>query len=66
MKTVIYKGIKFDVSNWVNFIATDKDGQIIGYENKPIADCDQWIVNSGMWEVITTFTTDWENSLEEI
>lgn len=66
MKTVIYKGIKFDVSNWVNFIATDKDGQIIGYENKPISDCDQWIVNSGMWEVITTFTTGWENSLEEI
>lgn len=66
MKTVNYRGMTVEVEDYVNFIAMDKDGQIIGYENKPIADCDQWIVNSGMWEVITTFTTDWENSLEEI
>lgn len=66
MKTVNYRGMTVEVEDYVNFIAMDKDGQIIGYENKPIADCDQWIVNSGMWEVITTFTTDWENSLEKV
>ena len=66
MKTVNYRGMTVEVEDYVNFIAMDKDGQIIGYENKPIADCDQWIVNIGMWEVITTFTTDWEYSLEKV
>lgn len=49
MKTVIYRGSRYEVENWVNFIATDKDSQVIGYENKPVLHEDQFLPVGGRW-----------------
>lgn len=36
MFTVYYFGSKFDVPEFVNYIATNKDGGIFGYEREPV------------------------------
>lgn len=64
MKTVKYRGVECIVSDWVNFIATDKDAQVIGYENKPILHEDQFLPAGGRWEFVDI--TEWENSLEKV
>lgn len=52
MKTVKYQGKEFEVSDWVNFIATDKDGTIWGFANKPELNIDEnmWSTSLGRYE----------------
>lgn len=68
MKTVKYRGGKFEVSDWVNFIATDRDGFMWGFENKPEMDIDEnmWSTSFGRYEHVTDIFNNWENSLEKI
>lgn len=68
MKTVKYQGKEFEVSDWVNFIATDEDGSIWGFENKPKLniDKDMWSTSFGRFKQVSDTFNDWENSLEEI
>jgi hypothetical protein len=35
MKTIVFEGKKYEVKNWVNFVARDIDGTITGFELKP-------------------------------
>lgn len=37
-KTVDYFGLQLTVPLFINFIATDSDGEVYGYENKPYDD----------------------------
>lgn len=64
MKIVKYQGKEFEVSDWVNFIATDKDTQVIGYENKPVLHEDQFLPVGGRWEFVDI--AEYENSLEKV
>lgn len=64
MKTVKYKSELYSVPKWVNYIATDKNALIMGYENKPILQDDHFLPNGGRWEFIDSM--EWENSLEKV
>lgn len=67
MKTINYRGEEYIVEDWVKFVATDSDGGIYGYENKPKKDC-----TNGLWDQSTEkvmFIENnnvWENSLEKV
>lgn len=68
MKTVKYQGKEFEISDWVNFIATDKDGDTWGFENKPEMNIDEnmWSTSFGRYEYVTDTFNNWVDSLEEI
>lgn len=68
MKTVKYQGKKFEVSDWVRYIAIDEDGSMWGFENKPELNIyeDMWITSFGRYEQISDTFNYWENSLEKV
>lgn len=35
MKTIEFEGKKYEVEDWVNWVARDCDGEINGYEKEP-------------------------------
>lgn len=63
MKQINYRGINIDVLDWVNYIATDKDGSVWGYEKEPRRDSDEWY--SGV-VVYICGNEYWEQSLEKV
>jgi hypothetical protein len=73
MKTVEYRGNKYNVPWWARFIATDADGSVWAYEERPIA-CihrdDQWNFDQpGLREVAELEIEecpDWRDSLVEL
>ena len=50
---------------WVNYVATDDDGEIWGYEHEPTRKAHLWTSSSGRAERIEEKPNDWKNSLEE-
>lgn len=68
MKTVKYQGMTVEVEDWVNFIATDEDGEICGFENKPSVNMygSMWLERTGRFDHIDYTFANLENSLEEI
>lgn len=51
-KTISYYGNSYKVPLWVNYVATDSDGRIFGYKNRPLIlvdnknSCgDAWVLN---------------------
>lgn len=67
-KTIEYKGNKYTVPTWVKWVATDKDGSIYGYENKPeVCVVDWWCQGSRRFHKMATPTgKGWEDSLTEV
>jgi hypothetical protein len=65
-KQVNYRGSTYEVPTWVNFIATDVDGEIYGYEDAPQIDKyeDTWY--GGLCRLISKRPTDWRQSLERV
>lgn len=47
MKIVNYLGEDYNVEDWVEYIATDKDTSIYGYEKEPVVDD-----FSGEWDIV--------------
>lgn len=67
MKTVIYHGKEFEVNDWVNFIATDCDGKVWEFEDKPYSSRGYWLNREqcGKCKRIGSLNIDnWESSLE--
>lgn len=68
-KEIDVYGVVYIVPNWVEWAATDKDGEISGFERKPMMHKDQWVsdgfgtqlrrANDGTSPV----EQDWKNSL---
>lgn len=68
MKVINYRGITAEVEDWVNFIATDEDGEIWGFENKPSVNMygSMWLERTGRFDRVNNTFSDWENSLEKV
>jgi hypothetical protein len=71
VKIVLYYGVSYTVTDSVNYMATDKDGNVFGYYSKPKlgADVNMWVnvdycdaVKIGVVE----FEGDWRQSLHQV
>lgn len=66
-KTIIYKGETYNVPKWVSWVATDRDGRIYGYEEKPVLEPDgKWGVDRSEYEMIFIGYDYWEDYLVEV
>ena len=55
------KYIKFDIPEWVNWLARDNNGALYGYRNKPVEGLDMWGVtgdSNDFEEAVVSFITD--------
>lgn len=66
MKTITYRGERYEVEDWVNFVAMDSDGMIYGYDYEPELSCGEWIPSLGRTWPVGDEPTDWEVSLEKV
>lgn len=68
MKTITYRGEKYEVEDWVNFVAMDGSGEIFAYENEPKIDpgVPVWIYNLNRVKRIGREPVAWESSLEKV
>lgn len=66
-KTVDYCGKQYNVPDWVKFIATDSDGAIFGYEEKP-AISEFWKEHISKKGRVCRLTRpeEWRDTLQEI
>lgn len=65
-KTVTYRGAKYLVPEWVNYIAEDSDGDIYGYEFEPNRGYNGWTVSVGRCVFLEPSTSDWYDSLVKV
>lgn len=68
MKTITYRGKEYEVEDWVNFVAMDDNGEIFGYEHRPIRSMTNKKFFNALGDVtcIGVEPADWENSLEKV
>lgn len=71
MKTVIYRGQKYTVNDFVQYIATDQDGSIYGYSEGVQLNSRGWTAIKMRVQIqplrsATRFTADWRSSLRHI
>ena len=54
MKTVQYATFQFEINDSINFLATDADGNIFGYDVEPFipSGCDFWSADTDIIEHI--------------
>ena len=53
--------VKFDIPEWVNWLARDNNGALYGYRNKPVEGLDMWGVtgdSDDFEKVVVSFITD--------
>ena len=53
--------VKFDIPEWVNWLARDENGALYGYRKKPVEGLDMWGVtgdSNDFEEVVVSFITD--------
>ena len=53
--------VKFEIPEWVNWLARDNNGALYGYRNKPVEGLDMWGVtgdSNDFEEVVVSFITD--------
>ena len=53
--------VRFDIPEWVNWLARDANGALYGYRNKPVEGLDMWGVtgdSNDSEEVVVSFITD--------
>ncbi len=70
-RTIDYKGKHFHVWGNINYVATDEDGTVYGFEYEPIIEGLEWVWSSDDGEVqclgcVENQDTDWRESLERI
>ncbi|EJS0970487.1 hypothetical protein NW995_002483 [Salmonella enterica] len=41
---ILYFGMEVIIPDWTNYLATDSNGEVYAYDNKPIIDGDDWFV----------------------
>ena len=69
MKTVKYRGNEYNIPEWVSYIATDENGGVWGFEDKPYSSRGYWLNREqcGKCKRIGSLNIDnWENSLEKV
>lgn len=70
MKTVDYFGLSLDVPYYIDFIATDSDGEIYGYKDEPDIDS-YWEPSDGEGQdwykigVVNLHGLDWKETLRK-
>lgn len=74
-KVIKYRGKEYLAPVWTKFVATDHDGGVYAYAERPVCDvayCDHWepaesyAGGSTACEAIGHVTEDWRDSLEEL
>jgi hypothetical protein len=71
VKIVLYYGVSYTVTDSVNYMATDKDGNVFGYYSKPILEAggNMW-VNTDYFDAVkicvVEFEGDWRQSLQQV
>jgi len=70
MKTVTIEGKKYDVPNWVNWVAMDESELWYGYENKPIPsrfDQGRWDADGELFIIHAEgASAHWTKTLKEV
>ena len=64
MKTITFEGKEYEVEDWVNYVATDSNGRIYGYQYEPIKGSRIWSDNGGEWSEIYDY--GWKDSLVKV
>lgn len=73
-KTITYRGRTYDAPKWTRFVATDSDGTVFAYAERPAIDSqhDQWEPSTDRYGQYTAtqrlnpVSAGWQDSLEEI
>ena len=61
--------VKFDIPEWVNWLARDQNGALYGYRNKPVKCSGMWGTNSNpenLEEVVVSFITEDPNHYPQV
>lgn len=73
MKVINYKGVLHTVPNWVNYVVTDPDGTILGFNRKPhfSAFIKEWVEDTGssihsLGSTKVSTLSESENSLQSV
>jgi len=66
-KQVNYFGITLSVPSWSNYLATDSDGEVWAFCNKPKAEGKDWVLSRGIEAEhvanVDLEGEDWKNTL---
>ncbi|QEG06871.1 hypothetical protein Schulenberg_083 [Escherichia phage Schulenburg] len=70
-RNIEYKGSHFCVWDNINYVATDEDGGVYGFEHEPVIEGLEWVWTSDNGEVqclgcIENQDVDWKESLVRI
>jgi hypothetical protein len=68
-KQITFEGLPYTVPTWVKWVARDEDGEIIGYETRPINDRLQWYSSQGQSvgrNIQLGWRCQWQESLTEV
>lgn len=68
-KLITYFGVELQVPNWTKWVATDADGELVAFANKPLYTFNHWY--SEIDKVLTlkesvNYDGDWRKSLREV
>ena len=67
MKTIEYRGRQYRVPVWVKFVATDEDGAVYGYSEKPTKRSCFWMSAEALsCCIVSSQKSYWDNSLIEV
>lgn len=67
-KTINYFGMGITIPDWAKYLATDRDGSVYAYDNKPSIDGDDWFVDHSSITSIATVNLhglDWRETLRK-
>lgn len=66
MKTITFEGGKYEVEDWVSYVAIDWNGEIYGYESKPNLHQGSYYTVNGKVEFIAYESPSFNFSLIEV
>lgn len=67
-KKVQFLGMELEINSNYDFLAVDKDGNLLGFEKKPKLYTNNWLSCWETWAIIgklNNYTSDWQESLFE-
>jgi hypothetical protein len=67
MQVITFEGIEYTVSDWVRFVARDRDGLVCGFARRPVLTERDWMPNDyTLYEELQPNLVAWEESLVDL
>lgn len=66
MKTIEFEGKKYEVEDWVNFVAREANHDILKFELSPTVSGRYWHAEKGRWGFVDRKRSSWQDSLTKV